>query len=290
MTRFLVIGGSGQLGQCFQTIADEFPYYDLFFPTKNVVDLTRPKTLQTFYESKPFDGIINCAAYTAVDHAEEKRDWADAINSHSIQNLVEFIELKKLFLIHFSTDYVFDGEINSSYKEEDLTNPINTYGHSKREGELVLSSCKGTHTIFRTSWLFSPFGKNFVKTISKLSREKKEIQVVNDQRGKPTYGIDLARMLLNNMNHPHFFDHKCYHYAQGSATNRYDFAQKIFAIIGASTQLKAVTSDQFPTVALRPKNSILNTERIEETLSLKIPSWENALKRCLKRIQSNETI
>ena len=154
----------------------------------------------------------------------------------------------------------------------------------------MLSSCKVAHTIFRTSWLFSPFGKNFVKTISKLSRQKKEIQVVNDQRGKPTYGIDLARMLLNNMNQPHFFDYKSYHYDQGSAPTWYDFDQKIFAIIGDSTLLEAVTSDQFPTVALRPKNSILNTERIEETLSLKIPSWENALKRCLKRIQSNETI
>ena len=196
MPSYLVTGGSGQLGQCFHAVAKESPAINLFFTSRNEVDITRSETLANFYSKNPFDGIINCAAYINVDQAEKEEESAFKINTEGLQNLIDFAEEKKLSIIHFSTDYVFDGNSSEPYPEEAATNPIGIYGNSKLKGEVRLSKSSCKNVTIRISWLFSPFGKNFVKTIAHLVKDKKELKVVDDQWGRPTYGIDLARTVL----------------------------------------------------------------------------------------------
>ena len=161
MPSYLVTGGSGQLGQCFQEIAEEFPEINLFFASRNEVNISRPETIVNFYSKNPFAGIINCAAYTNVDLAENEQESTFKINTEGLQNLIDFAENKNLSIIHFSTDYVFDGQATEPYSEEAITNPIGIYGISKLQGEVRLSKSSCKNVIIRTSWLFSPFGKNF---------------------------------------------------------------------------------------------------------------------------------
>ena len=199
MPSFLVTGADGQLGQCFRAVAAEFTNHHLIFTNREEVDLARPETLHGFFEANPFSGIINCAAYTQVDQAEEESEKAFQINAEGVQNLVNFAEEKKLSLVHFSRDYVFDGTASVPYQEMDQCDPISAYGQSKYEGEQRLTKAKCPHTTFRISWLFSPFGTNFVKTILRLSKTKEQLEVVKDQWGRPTYGMDLARAVLTHV-------------------------------------------------------------------------------------------
>ena len=288
MSSFLVTGAEGQLGRCFQAVAQEFPEHQLIFAKKDKVDLTLPSTFEKAYQSISFDGIINCAAYTHVDQAEEEPALAHLINVEGIKNLIDFAEDKALTVIHFSTDYVFDGSTIKPYKENFPTQPLNAYGDSKFKGEEILKKATCPHIIFRLSWMFSPFGKNFVKTILKLSQTKKNIKVVNDQQGRPTYGIDLARVVLSNILKPDFFDYNYYHYAMQGATSWFDFASKIVSITKSPCEIKPCSTAEYPSLAKRPKQSILDTKLIENHLSLNISSWENSLERCLKRIYINE--
>jgi dTDP-4-dehydrorhamnose reductase len=290
MPSFLVTGADGQLGQCFQAVAQEFPEQNLIFTQKAEADITVPKSYDNIYQKRPFDGIINCAAYTQVDKAEDEPLLAHRINVGGIKNIIDFAQEKALSVIHFSTDYVFDGLSTKSYKEDSIIQPINTYGSSKFQGEEIIKMASCPHIIIRLSWLFSPFGKNFVKTILKLSEVRKTIQVVNDQYGRPTYGIDLARIVLSNISKPDFFDFNSYNYAMQGTTTWFDFASKIIAIKKSTCQIKSCSTAEYPTLAKRPKHSVLDTKRIENHLSLNIPSWEDSLKRCLKRIDKNEKI
>ena len=290
MPNYLITGGEGQLGQCFAAVAEEFPKIKLIFTNQNEVDITRPETLKKSFDSRPFDGIINCAGYTQVDFAEEEYEKAKKINVEGLRNISVFAEKKELCIVNFSSDYVFDGTSRSPYKENDKPNPINKYGYSKYNGELLLKKSSCQHTTFRISWLFSPFGENFVKTILKLSKLKKTIQVVNDQYGRPTYGIDLARTVLSNISKPDFFNFNFYNYAMQGITTWFDFASKILAIKKNTCQIKSCSTVEYPTLAKRPKHSVLDTKRIENYLSFNIPSWEHSLKRCLKRIDNNEKI
>ena len=173
MFSILVTGAEGQLGQCFQAVAKEFPKHNLLFQSKKTLDITKEESLKKVYQQHPFEGIINCAAYSKVDQAEIEMEKAHQINHHGIQNLVALAEQKDLFIIHFSTDYIFDGKERTPFKEEHPANPLNHYGHSKLAGEKVLSKSKCSHTTFRISWLFSPFGSNFVKTMTSLETSRK---------------------------------------------------------------------------------------------------------------------
>ncbi len=290
MSNILVTGAEGQLGQCFQSVANEFPSHNLFFVNKKALDITKIESLEKAYYQYPFEGIINCAAYSKVDQAEIEIDRANKINENGIQNIVTFAEEKGLFIIHFSTDYVFDGKIKLPLKEEHATNPLNRYAKSKLAGEAILSEANCIHTTFRISWLFSPFGSNFVKTILKLSNSRHEIQVVRDQTGRPTYGIDLARLVMKNINNPNFFDFHCYHYANKGATSWFNFAKKIMDFSKRNCKITPCLNSEFPTPAIRPIYSILDTSRVEKTLSLSIRNWETALGDCIKKIQYNEVI
>ena len=285
MPSFLVTGADGQLGQCFRAVAAEFPNHHLIFTNRDEVDLARPETLQDFFDTNPFSGIINCAAYTQVDQAEEESEKAFQINSEGVQNLVNFAEENELSLVHFSTDYVFDGKASFPYQETYQCNPNNAYGQSKYEGEQRLAKAKCLHTTFRISWLFSPFGTNFVKTILRLSKTKEQLEVVQDQWGRPTYGMDMARAVLTYIDQPTFFDFSCYHFAQRGATTWFDFAQKIIGLTKSPCKISPCTTAAYPTATKRPLYAVLDTTRIENYLSLQPLRWEVALEDCIKRIE-----
>ena len=291
MSNILVTGAEGQLGQCFQALAIEYPIHNLFFLPKKSLDINKSSSLNKVYDQNPFDGIINCAAYSNVDKAEIETEKAYETNERGIKTLVSFAEKKNLFIVHFSTDYVFDGTSRILLKEEHAKNPVNHYAKSKLAGEKILSKAQCSHTTLRISWLFSPFGNNFVKTILKLSNTKKEIKVVKDQFGRPTYGIDLARVVLNKLSQTDFFHFDCYHYANKGAVSWYEFAKKIIEISKRrDCSIKPCLTTEYETHAVRPKYSILDTKRIENHLSLSIPDWEDALTRCFKKFNFNEIV
>ena len=288
MPRYLVTGSKGQLGQCFHSIQSEFPQYQLLFAPQSEVDITQVQTLSNYFKKHPFEGIINCAAYTQVDQAETDTDAARKINSDGVRTLIKFADAKSLKLIHFSTDFVFDGIKKGEYLEDDQATPLSSYGQSKREGEVFLEKGNCPCVNFRISWLYSPFGKNFVKTIIKKCQSNTALKVVDDQFGKPTYGLDLARAVLSYLEHPDLFKYRTYHFAQGPQTTWFDFTRKITQLIGSNCKVKPIPSSAYPTAAKRPSNSALNTQRIENTLSLNIRPWESALEECIKRIRENE--
>ena len=288
MSSYLVTGSEGQLGQCFHAIQPEFPQYQLLFAPQSEVDITQVQTLSNYFKKDPFEGIINCAAYTQVDRAEKDADTAFKINSEGVLNIIQFAEAKSLKLIHFSTDFVFDGIKKGEYLEDDQATPLSSYGQSKREGEVFLEKANCPSVNFRVSWLYSPFGKNFVKTIIKTCQSNTALKVVDDQFGKPTYGLDLARAVLSCLEHPDLFKNKTYHFAQGPQTTWFGFALKITQLIGSNCKVKPIPSSAYPNAAKRPSNSALNTQRIKNTLSLNIRPWESALEECIKRIRENE--
>ncbi|MDB2342923.1 dTDP-4-dehydrorhamnose reductase [Flavobacteriaceae bacterium] len=290
MPSYLVTGGSGQLGQCFQAVAKEFPEINLLFTSRNEVNITRSETFANFHSKNPFHGIINCAAYTNVDQAEKEQESALKINTEGLQNLIAFAEEKKLSIIHFSTDYVFDGNSSEPYREEVETNPLGVYGASKLQGEIHLSKSSCENVSIRTSWLFSPFGKNFVKTIAHLAKEKKELKVVEDQCGRPTYGIDLARAVLSLISNKTIYRFPILHYANKGICSWKEFAEAIVYTSRSETKVLGVSTSDYPTLAKRPKYSILDTECIERTLKIEIPLWNESLKKCLQIIKSNESL
>jgi dTDP-4-dehydrorhamnose reductase len=287
MTSYLVTGGAGQLGQCFQEVANEFPDINLFFATRNEVDISRSETIVNFYSKKPFDGIINCAAYTNVDQAEKEEESALKINTEGLQNLIDFAENKNISIIHFSTDYVFDGQSAEPYLEAAATNPLGIYGKSKLRGENLLSKSSCKNVTIRTSWLFSPFGKNFVKTIARIAKEKSALKVVDDQWGRPTYGIDLARTVLKLISNDTMDTLPILHYANKGMCNWKEFAEAIVNELECKAIVQGITTLAYPTIAKRPKYTILDTGQIEKELQIEIPTWQESLKKCMQILKSD---
>ena len=290
MRSYLVTGGSGQLGQSFQEVAKEFPETNLFFASRNEVDITRPETIANLYRKNPFVGIINCAAYTNVDRAENEQESTLKINTEGLQNLIAFAENKNLSIIHFSTDYVFDGESSEPYQEKSITSPIGVYGKSKLQGEVRLSTSSCRNVTIRISWLFSPFGKNFVKTITRLAKEKSAIKVVHDQWGKPTYGIDLARTVLKLISNNTIYTFPILHYANQGVCSWKEFAEAIINELEHKTTIQGILTSAYPTLAKRPKYSILDTGQIEKELQIEIPTWQESLKKCIQILKSDGSL
>jgi dTDP-4-dehydrorhamnose reductase len=285
MPSYLVTGGSGQLGQCFHAVMKESPAINLFFTSRDEVDITRSETLANFYSKNPFDGIINCAAYTNVNQTE--KESAFKINTEGLQNLIDFAENKNISIIHFSTDYVFDGESAEPYHEVAETNPLGIYGNSKLKGEVRLSKSSCKNVTIRTSWLFSPFGKNFVKTIVRIAKEKSAIKVVDDQWGRPTYGIDLSKTILTLISNNTIFDLSILHYANQGVCSWKEFADEIINQLESKAIIQGISTSAFPTSAKRPNYSVLNTERIEKELGVTIPTWQESLKKCIQILKSD---
>ena len=290
MPSYLVTGGSGQLGQSFQAVAKEFPEINLYFASRNEVDITRSETIVNFYSKNPFDGIINCAAYANVDRSEKDQRNVFKINTEGLQSIIDFAENKNLSIIHFSTDYVFDGQSSEPYPEEAGTNPTGIYGESKLQGEILLSKSSCKSVTIRTSWLFSPFGKNFVKTITRLVKEKSNIKVVDDQWGRPTYGIDLARTILRLISTNKIYTFPILHYANQGVCNWKEFAEAIVNELECKNIIQGITTSAYPTLAKRPKYSILDTGRIENKLGVAIPTWQESLKKCMQILKNDGSL
>lgn len=283
MTKVLVTGGKGQLGQCLQSISNDFKTLDFVFLGSNDLDISNNIEVEAYFKNNTFDYCINCAAYTAVDKAEEEPEKAKQINEIGAKNLAHACFKNSVTLIHISTDFVFDGTAKSPYTEEDTTNPISVYGKTKRDGELEITSNLPQYFIIRTSWLYSEFAGNFVKTMLRLSKEREELSVVDDQTGCPTYAKDLAEVILKIID-SQSKKFGIYHYSNQGQITWYDFAKEIFKQSKADINLYKTDSKTFKTLATRPNYSVLNTSKIHSLLNLEPIQWEKSLEKCLKKI------
>ncbi|MEW5833269.1 MAG: dTDP-4-dehydrorhamnose reductase [Campylobacterota bacterium] len=282
MRNILVTGMNGQLGSEIRTLASSYPDYVFTFTDRSALDLSNLCKMEDFFEGKTFDAIINCAAYTAVDKAESDPQGADAVNHRFVSMLAKIAKRAGSSLIHVSTDYVFDGRNHRPYIETDPTDPQGVYGRTKRDGEnAILSVAPKNTAIIRTSWVYSSFGNNFVKTMLRLGRERDSLGVIFDQVGTPTYARDLARVILEILPRLQNERPEIYHYSNEGVASWYDFAQAVFELSGIACDLKALTTDQYPTPAVRPHYSLLNKSKIKNALGVTIPYWKDSLKECL---------
>jgi dTDP-4-dehydrorhamnose reductase len=283
----LITGANGQLGSELQAL---FPYYKsfIFFATDvDTLNLCNKKEIEDFIQKNKIDYSINCAAYTAVDKAEEEAELCYKINREAVRNLAE-AACGKAKVIHISTDYVFDGEAVAPYKETDATNPQSVYGKSKKEGEIVLSKQNAESIIIRTAWLYSSFGNNFVKTMIRLGKEKESLNVVNDQIGTPTYAADLAKAILDIVvfsEDTQTFASGIYHYSNEGVCSWYDFCVKIYELSEIRTcKVNPIPTSQYPTKAKRPQYSVLDKTKIKETFPIALPKWEDSLRQMLLKL------
>lgn len=282
--RILVTGMSGQLGSEIQEQAKTSNSFFHFVDSKTG-DITDKAQLDQVISDKQIDTIINCAAYTAVDQAEKEVDLAYAVNKTGVQNLVDLSKKYGCRLIHISTDYVFDGSKNSPYTTEDSIAPIGIYGKSKQEGEAIIEESGITAITIRTSWVFSSFGKNFVKTMLFHGASKPELRVVDDQYGKPTYAKDLAAACIRIAESNKWpVGNAMYHFANEGAITWCTFAKEIMQQVGYDCVITPITTAEYPTPAARPAYSVLDTSRIQKDFGIVPRDWKLALADCLKAI------
>ncbi len=275
----IVIGSNGQLGRELQQVKTK---HNVFFTTRNELDISDSGNLDVIL-SKGWDYCINASAYTAVDKAEEEKESAYLVNHIAVRNLAKECSKNDIKLIHISTDYVFDGTSETPYKESDSTKAINTYGDSKLKGEIeALKENKATF-IIRTAWVYSEFGNNFVKTMLRISENNKELNIVNDQFGAPTYALDLARVIFKIIDQDSE-KYGIYHYSNEGKTNWAEFAQTIFDQRKIDTKVNGITTIEYPTPAARPTYSLLDKSKIIKTFNLTIPNWKTSLNEMLKKV------
>lgn len=283
----LLLGSKGQLGKCIAKVAAEKNAKHHFIMRDiDELNITEKEELSDFITNHDIDIIINCAAYTAVEQAEEDAPLAYSVNETAVSHLAEIARRRNIYLFHISTDYVFDGISTKPYKPEDRTNPQSVYGKSKLAGEqaMIASQCDGA--IIRTSWLYSEFGNNFVKTMLRIGREKKEIRVVNDQFGSPTNANDLANAIFTLIEKQHFNKGvDVYHFSNRGIITWHEFSEEIFRLAGYETTVIPVASTEYPTKAKRPHYSAFDLEKIEQILEYPIPDWKNSLKKTVDELR-----
>jgi dTDP-4-dehydrorhamnose reductase len=281
--KVLVTGSNGQLGRSLQSISGEFPSLEFIFTGRDTLSIEDDRAVASAFAAFKPDFVINAAAYTAVDKAESDKEGAISINATAVGILAgASAELGARF-IHVSTDYVFDGSSETPYKEDHFTDPVNNYGASKLAGEKIAGEKNPDSIIIRTAWVYSEFGNNFVKTMMRLMKDRKEIGVVYDQIGAPTYAADLARAILIIINGDSWVP-GIYHYSNRGKISWFDFAQAVKLAIGSECNVKAITTPEFPTPAKRPAFSLLDTSKIRDTYALEIPQWEESLAICMKKL------
>lgn len=286
MHNVLVTGANGQLGSEIQKISVNFSNaYRFFYTDKADLDITKIEEIDLFVKKNKISIIINCAAYTAVDTAEEATELADLINHKAVKSLGEIAQLYGLKLVHVSTDYVFNGAACIPYNVNELTAPQSVYGVTKLAGEKALQDLNLSNTIIiRTAWVYSEFGANFVKTMLKLGKERTQLNVIYDQIGSPTYALDLAQTILEILPKITNDQIEVYHYTNEGVCSWFDFAKAIFEISQIDCNVAAIPSSAYPTKARRPHYSVLNKEKIKDEFNVTIPYWRDSLKECLKRI------
>ena len=281
----LITGANGQLGLELKNLGNKFPNLKLFCTDRHSLNILNFEEAEQVVLKNKIDAIVNCAAYTDVNKAEEEFELADEVNHLAVKNLGLIAKKHHIKLIHISTDYVFDGNSSIPYSEADATNPQNAYGISKLNGEKALLAINPKNSIIiRTSWLYSEFGNNFVKSMLRLSKEKESISVVSDQIGSPTYAKDLALAILQIIPAIESDDIQIYHYANKGQCSWFDFASAIMKIAQQNCIILPITSADFKTKVKRPKYSLLNTDKIQNTFNLEIPIWEDALKECILKV------
>ena len=285
----LVTGSKGQLGSELRYLINQ--KYSLgnkfFFTDKDKLDITKKEDIEKFVKENNIDLIINCAAYTAVDKAEDEKELADLINHKAVEYLADISKKNNIVLIHISTDYVFDGKNYKPYKEDDKTNPEGIYGLTKLKGEEAFINSGVRGIIIRTSWVYSTFGHNFVKTMLKL-KDRKELGVVFDQVGTPTYARDLAEVILEiidkNSNKLKNYKAEIFHFSNEGVCSWYDFAKAIFELKEIDIKVNPIVTKDYPTPAKRPHYSVLNKSKIKKEFNIEIPYWKESLEKCLKDI------
>ncbi len=284
MINILVTGANGQLGSSILSLENIFPDYNFLFTDIDDLDLLNFLDVENYVVKNRIEVIINCGAYTNVDKAEDELDIADEINNLAVENLARLAKKFHMKLIHISTDYVFDGNSLKPYCETDKPNPQSAYGLTKMKGEKAIMRINPVNSlIIRTSWLYSEYGHNFVKTILKLSKEKEKISVVSDQIGSPTYGSDLATAILQLIPLIENKDVQIYHYTNKGRCSWFQFAEEIINLSNNKCLVEAIPSERFETKANRPKFSLLNTEKIEAVFKIEIPYWKDSLRNCLTK-------
>lgn len=285
----LITGSRGQLGSEIMELSLEYDCFRFFFTDRHELDISNYSKIYDFCNEKKIQAIINCAAYTAVDKAEDEIYEAELINSTAISNIIKVVEELNIKLIHISTDYVFDGKSYVPYTEKDHPNPQNIYGKTKLIGERQVLNSFSQSIIIRTSWVYSYYGSNFVKTMRKLGAEKSSLNVVFDQIGTPTYAKDLAELCLLIMSKEEIIidKNKIYHYSNEGVCSWYDFAKEIMSISNLECEIFPIESSEFPVKAKRPHFSILNKKLIKENFKIEVPYWKDSLKKCIIKLESN---
>jgi dTDP-4-dehydrorhamnose reductase len=290
MSTILITGASGQLGSELRELSSRFSGYTFIFTDFEELDITNPTQAESFIKNAAPDWIINCAAYTAVEKAEDDADAASKINATGVHNIVKAVAGSDCRLIHISTDYVFDGTKNTPYTEEDTPNPLTVYGRSKLSGEEA--ALKHPYTIIlRTAWLYSSFGNNFVKTIMKKAGSSDAAEVVFDQAGTPTYAADLASAIMEIISgvirNRHEFSPGIFNYSNEGVCSWYDFATEIIKAVGSSCSVKPIITNEHPSRAVRPQYSVLNKKKIKETYNLSIPYWRESMLKCISKLSKS---
>lgn len=280
----LVTGSMGQLGSEIKELSSNYNY-NFFFTTRDDIDITSKDSIKEFCQTNSINVIINCAAYTAVDKAQSDIENADLVNRKAVKKLSIVAKELNIKLIHISTDYVFDGKNFKPYVEEFQTNPQSVYGKTKLDGENELLDINPLNSIIiRTSWVYSYYGNNFVKTMLRLGKEKEELGVIFDQVGTPTYAKDLAITILDIIPQIENSKVEIYNYSNEGVLSWYDFAKEIMKMAKLNCKINPIETYQYPTPAKRPHFSLLNKSKIKSKFNLEIPYWKDGLDDCLKRL------
>lgn len=289
MKTVLVTGANGQLGSSLRVLSRQYLSYTFLFTDVDELDICNREAVNAYVKEHRVDYILNCAAYTAVDAAEDNEALCRQINCEAVRNLGEAASETGARVIHISTDYVFDGTGHRPYAESDAPCPVSVYGQTKLAGEQALAEVCPDSVVIRTAWLYSEYGRNFVKTMLRLGKEKEEISVVFDQVGTPTHAGDLAKAVwaVVEAAEEGKFQPGIYHFSDEGVCSWYDFTIKIFQLAGLDCRVKPIESKDFPSRAVRPPYSVLNKGKIKVTYALTIPHWEESLRGCLAALGEN---
>lgn len=284
MFNVLVTGSNGQLGSEIRELSSNYEY-NFFFTSRDELDICNENSVESFVKSNSIDAIINCAAYTAVDRAEEEVAIATKVNHHALKSLAKISQNNAVKLVHISTDYVFDGKNYRPYIETDITNPQSVYGQTKLDGEKeILEINPANSIIIRTSWVYSSFGNNFVKTMLRLADERDELGVIFDQVGTPTYARDLAKTILDILLNINNRDVEIFNYSNEGVLSWYDFSKEIMKMAKLECTINPIETKDYPTPATRPHYSLLNKSKIKDYYNITIPFWKDSLKECLVKL------
>ena len=291
--KVLVTGATGQLGRSFRDLEAQHSDVEFTFADRAQLDLAVAGQVAQHLNSHQYDFIVNCAAHTAVDKAEQERDLAEQVNHHAVVELAQAVKEQGVYLIHVSTDYVFDGCHHKPYAEDHPTAPVNNYGQTKLHGERAIQSSGVNASIVRTSWVYSQHGNNFVKTMLRLGRERDTLTVIDDQVGSPTYAADLAdaiMALIEQQQNNTATGCNIYHYSNEGVCSWYDFAKAIFDLAGIQCSVSPIETKDYPTPAIRPHYSLLSKQKFKHHTGLSVPYWRDSLAVCLQKIKDDARV